>query len=93
MSDTCPRPEPYSTAAAISDEHARIRFLVERDGVAGAREWVEHTLTNYREAIESPGSHASTPNYRPLFEASIEVFEQWLADEAPQHGPRTGQPE
>lgn len=84
MTDTCYRPEPFSRAAAIHDEYARIHFLVERDGLSATREWVERTLANYREAVDSPGSHASTPNYRPLFEASIETFEQWLADEASQ---------
>lgn len=84
MSDPSTRPEPYSRAAAIDDEYARIRFLVERDGPLAARRWVERTLANYREAVHSPGNHASTPNYRPLFEASIETFEQWLTDEASQ---------
>lgn len=83
MIDTSTRPQAYSRAAAINDEHERIRFLVERDGPSAAHEWVERTLANYREAIDSPGSHASTPNYRPLFEASIETFRHWLADEAP----------
>lgn len=62
-------------------ETERIRFLVERDGLAAARKWVEATLKAYRDAISSPSSHASKPNYRPLFEESIREFEEWLAEE------------
>jgi len=74
------RPTPArSNSCDTGDEYQRIRFLVDRDGPAAARDWVERTLTIYREAANNPRSHASTPNYRPLFRASIEAFEQWLA--------------
>jgi hypothetical protein len=59
-------------------EAARIRFLVERDGRAAARRWVEETLKAYREAVSSPSSHASKSNYRPLFEEAVREFEEWL---------------
>jgi len=39
----------------MSDERRRIRFLIERDGAAARRVWVERTLHIYREAIDSPG--------------------------------------
>lgn len=60
-------------------EQSRVAFLVERDGEEGAQAWVERTLKLYREAITTK-SHAATPDYRPLFEDSIRVFEQWLRD-------------
>lgn len=60
-------------------EAARIAFLRERDGDSHARRWVERTLKIYRNALHSPGNHASLPHYRPLFEGSIRDFELWLA--------------
>jgi len=60
-------------------EIERIDFLIQRDGEQAARAWVERTLRMYREAITKPGSHASNPAYRPLFEDSIRTFEAWLA--------------
>ncbi|NIW86838.1 MAG: hypothetical protein GWN09_09655 [Gammaproteobacteria bacterium] len=63
-------------------EAGRIRFLVERDGREAARKWVEETLKAYRDAVHSPSSHASKPNYKPLFEESIREFEKWLAEES-----------
>lgn len=76
-----------SDAAAIRNratdkEHERIRLLEARDGPAAASAWVERTLAIYRDAVKSPASHASTAHYRPLFEASISVFEQWLRNGA-----------
>jgi hypothetical protein len=59
-------------------ERARIDFLVRRDGLKEARAWVERTLKLYRESIASRASHASTNEYRPLFEQSIREFEDWL---------------
>ena len=58
-------------------EQSRIAFLVQRDGEEAARVWVERTLKLYREAIATKG-HAAQPDYRPLFEESIRVFERWL---------------
>lgn len=60
-------------------EHERIELLLRRDGRAATREWVERTRRLYAEAIESSHSHASLPQYKPEFEASIRVFDTWLA--------------
>lgn len=68
---------------AIADEYERIRLLVERDGQSAARAWVERTLQIYLEAVASPGSHAPLTHYKPLFEASIDVFRQWLREQPP----------
>lgn len=63
----------------MTDEQERIRFLVERDGEDAARQWVERTLEIYRNAVDSSESHASTAQYRSLFDDAIRQFEQWLA--------------
>jgi hypothetical protein len=60
-------------------EAHRIRLLIERDGYQAARDWVLRTLQAYREAVNSPYSHASLGHYRPSFEESIGDFEEWLA--------------
>jgi hypothetical protein len=59
-------------------EKQRIELLVREEGIEKAREWVERTLKIYREAVASPSSHASTKEYRPLFQQSIREFEEWL---------------
>jgi hypothetical protein len=70
----------------MTEKH-RIEFLVRRDGIAAAQAWVERTLQLYREAVGSPG-HASTNEYRRLFEQSIRDFEAWLkGDERSQSHP------
>lgn len=56
----------------------RIQFLVRRDGRDAAIVWVGTTLDIYRRAITDRHSHASLPQYRPLFEDSIRTFEAWL---------------
>ena len=64
----------------LESEGKRLELLVRRDGLQAAREWVERTLKLYQEAIASASSHASSREYRPLFETSIRDFEQWLRD-------------
>ena len=63
---------------AMEQEAQRIEFLLERDGPKAARAWIERTLAIYRDAMESPKSHASLSDYLPSFEASIREFEAWL---------------
>ncbi|MEW5942259.1 MAG: hypothetical protein AB1710_00215 [Pseudomonadota bacterium] len=60
-------------------ETDRINLLVARDGEETARAWVERTLALYRSALADPHSYASTREYRPLFEQSVQEFERWLA--------------
>lgn len=67
---------------AIADEYERVRLLVNRDGDSAARSWVERTLQIYLDAVASPTSHASLTHYKPLFEASIDVFRQWLREQS-----------
>jgi hypothetical protein len=67
-----------SQAERTSSEDKRIEFLVQRDGRDVATAWVERTLGIYRVALLDPRSYALLPQYRPLFEGSIETFEFWL---------------
>lgn len=69
----------------MTDERDRISFVVERDGDDAARQWVERTVKIYRSAIDSADSHASTAQYRSLFEDAIGTFERWLSEQG-QHG-------
>lgn len=61
-----------------SQENDRINFLVRRDGRKAATVWVARTLDIYIQALLDSKSHASLPQYRSLFEKSIEIFESWL---------------
>jgi hypothetical protein len=63
----------------MASEQDRIEFLLARDGLPAAREWVARTAAIYRDAVDSSSSHAAMPEYRRLFEAAIREFEAWLA--------------
>lgn len=67
----------------MASEQHRIAFLNHRDGQDKARTWVERTLHIYTDAIDTPASHASLPEYRPRFEAAIEEFRAWLSTQPP----------
>ena len=60
-------------------ESERIAFLLQRDGPAMTRAWVERTLAIYREALRDPRHYANDPSYKPLFERAAREFEEWLA--------------
>jgi len=64
----------------MASEHDRIGFLVARDGLPAAREWVARTAAIYRDALGSSASHAGLPEYRRAFETAIREFEVWLAE-------------
>lgn len=63
----------------LNSEKERINLLLQRDGLEVTRNWVERTLNSYRKAVASPANHASQKSYKPLFEQSIQEFEQWLS--------------
>ncbi|HEY8552952.1 MAG TPA: hypothetical protein VIL43_00255 [Burkholderiales bacterium] len=64
---------------AVTDERHRIEFLLQRDGAAATREWVQRTLRLYREALASASGPAAAPELRPLYEQALRDFEAWLA--------------
>lgn len=70
----------------MTDEHQRIRFLIERDGIEAARTWVARTLKIYREAMQDETSYSAMPEYRARFEQAIRAFEDFLAGEESGHG-------
>jgi hypothetical protein len=67
----------------MTAESERIRFLVARDGEEAARAWVRRTLEIYRDALRNRSSHATAPEFRPLFEQAVRDFEAWLAQREP----------
>jgi len=64
----------------MTSERGRIEFLLARDGLPATCEWVARTAAIYGDALNSPSSHASAPEYRRLFEAAIREYEAWLAE-------------
>ncbi|MGH3672303.1 MAG: hypothetical protein ACRDSH_16990 [Pseudonocardiaceae bacterium] len=64
-------------------EIERIELLLERDGLAATRAWVERTLAIYRRALGDPRHYANDPSYKPRFEKSVREFEEWLAGQKP----------
>lgn len=63
---------------AEAREWRRLKLLLERDGPAMTRDWVQRTLRLYRKAVDNSHHYASTGEYRREFEASIRVFKAWL---------------
>jgi len=63
----------------MTAEQNRIEFLIKRDGVDATRAWVRRTLQIYRDALTNRASHAAAPEFRPLFEEAVRVYEEWLA--------------
>lgn len=64
-------------------EIERIELLLERDGRAATRAWVERTLAIYQRALADPRHYANDPSYKPRFEKSVREFEEWLAGQKP----------
>ncbi len=60
------------------NEEARIRFLLERDGVENTIKWVARTLRVYRAAVLNKHHFASRDEYRRLFIESYCDFRRWL---------------
>lgn len=62
----------------LRPESERIAFLLQRDGDAQTRKWVERTARLYREALGQRGHYAADAVYRPRFERAVREFEEWL---------------
>ncbi|MDA8109897.1 MAG: hypothetical protein M0015_14895 [Betaproteobacteria bacterium] len=71
------RPAPLQSDR-IAVERARIDFLVQRDGLGGAAQWVRHTIGIYRRAVLDRQHYASRPEYRRGFIQSYCAFKAWL---------------
>ena len=62
----------------MSEEHGRIEFLVQRDGVKAAVVWVDRTMRIYRRAVRDKRHFASTNEYRRKFIKAYCEFKRWL---------------
>lgn len=71
--------EGMRSVRQVRPESERVTFLLRRDGHEKTRDWVERTVSLYREALAQPRHYASDPGYRPLFETAVREFEEWLA--------------
>ncbi|HKR41494.1 MAG TPA: hypothetical protein VJU59_17765 [Paraburkholderia sp.] len=59
-------------------ERARIEFLIERDGLQQATEWVRRTMHIYRRAVLNKGHFAHAHPYRRRFIVAYLEFRRWL---------------
>ena len=81
---TYQREVPHSDAARADPaaiERKRIEFLVNRDGLAAATQWVRRTVGIYRRAVLDPRHHASRQDYRAEFIQRYCAFKSWLTTE------------
>lgn len=60
----------------------RIEYLLNRDGPAATRVWVERARAIYGKELADPGSFAADPPYKPRFERPVRPFQEWLASGA-----------
>ena len=59
-------------------EDARIRFLLERDGLQATAAWVRRTLRIYRRAVLDKSHHGSSDGFRRGYIESYCDFKRWL---------------
>lgn len=60
----------------------RITFLIDRDGINSAIEWVRRTLRIYRSCVLNRKHFASSHEYRRRFIESYLSFKRWLEQQA-----------
>lgn len=75
--------QPAARPGLAPVEQGRIEFLVRRDGVPAAAQWVRRTVGIYRRAVLDPRHHASTKEYRVKFIQSYCSFKSWLSGTSP----------
>jgi hypothetical protein len=61
----------------VSDERARIEFLIARDGLTAARAWIARTAAIYREALRA-SDYGSSAAYRRELEDAVREFDAWV---------------
>jgi len=59
-------------------EQGRIKFLIRRDGLERAIDWVNRTMRIYRRAVLDKRHFASGGGYRRKFIESYCEFKRWL---------------
>lgn len=65
------------------DEHGRIEFLIQRDGLPQTAEWVRRTMSIYRRAVLAKGHFAHSQPYRTRFIIAYLEFKKWLQSTSP----------
>lgn len=60
-------------------ERLRLETLIARDGLEQARQWANKTADLYLSSFYEPSHYASQPDWKPLFEESIQEL-KYFAD-------------
>ena len=58
-------------------EHLRLETLLARDGLENAKQWAKKTADLYLSSFCEPSHYASQPDWRPLFEKSIQELKHF----------------
>ena len=59
-------------------ERLRLETLIARGGVEQAKQWAKKTAVLYCLSIRNPTHYASQPDWKPLFEESIEELKNFV---------------
>jgi len=58
-------------------ERLRLETLIARDGLEQAKQWANKTAALYLSSFSEPSHFASQPDWRPLFEKSIQELKRF----------------
>lgn len=58
-------------------ERLRLETLIARDGLGQAKQWANKTAALYRSSFSEPSHYSSQPDWRPLFEKSIQELKRF----------------
>ena len=59
-------------------ECLRLETLIARDGLEQAKQWANTTALLYRLSLSDPTHYASQPDWKPLFEESIQELQHFV---------------
>jgi len=58
-------------------ERLRLETLIARDGLEHSKQWAKKTAALYLSSFCEPSHYASQPDWRPLFEKSIQELKHF----------------
>jgi hypothetical protein len=58
-------------------ERLRLEMLIGRDGLEHSKQWANKTAGLYLSSFGEPSHYASQPDWRPLFEKSIQELKHF----------------
>jgi hypothetical protein len=58
-------------------EHLRLETLMARDGLEDAKQWAKKTAVLYDLSLSEPSHYASQPDWKPLFQKSIQELKRF----------------